>query len=420
MTQDKAIQILKSGANVFLTGKPGCGKTYTINKFVEECNKNKVYPVITASTGIAATHLGGVTIHSWISFMDFMHDINQGKEITNDQIEETASKPWIYKKINRAKILIIDEVSMLHGYVLDLVDRVCREVKGNNKPFGGLQVILVGDFYQLPPVTKGNGPVDFLFKSKVWDELNLQICFIHEQHRTEDDAYLEILTAMREGRVDEKHVEQLFSRLKIKEKVYTTKLFTRNIDVDHLNNKELEKLQSEPKTFNMSESGNPKLVGILKKDCLSPEKLTLKIGALVMFTRNNPDEGFVNGTLGMVTGFDDDGSPLVTLDDKDRTVTPKFMEWNIKVDGIVEASIQQIPLKLAWAITVHKSQGMSMDSAIIDLSDCFEYGQGYVALSRVRSLSGLYLEGLNKKAFKMHPEIILKDKELLEKSKLNE
>lgn len=421
MTQDKAIEILKSGANVFLTGKPGSGKTYTINKFVEECNKKGVYPTITASTGIAATHIGGVTIHSWISFADFMHDMNQGKEISDTQIEATAQKWYIRKKIMRARILIIDEVSMLHGGVLDLVDRVCREVRGNRHgPFGGLQVVLVGDFYQLPPVTKGNLPVDFAFKSKVWDELNLKVCFIHEQHRTEDDDYIEILTAMREGRVEDKHIQQLQTRLKLKEKVYTTKLFTKNMDVDYLNNSELAKLKTDAHSYKMEESGNPNLVKILKRDCLSPENLTLKIGALVMFTRNNPDEGFVNGTLGMVTGFDDNNFPLVTLDDKDRTVTPKQMEWSIKVEGIVEAAIQQVPLKLAWAITVHKSQGMSMDSAIIDLGDCFEYGQGYVALSRVKSLKGLYLEGLNKKTFEMHPEIVEKDKEFMDKSKSNE
>lgn len=418
MTQNKAIEILKSGANVFLTGQPGCGKTYTINKFVDSVGGKGV--AITASTGIAATHIKGQTIHSWVSLSDLLYDLEQRKPIADYRIKDIANKRWILYKLRKTKILIIDEISMLSGDVLDVVDRICMEARGNSKPFGGIQVVLVGDFFQLPPVTKRGQEVNFAFKSKAWKKLNLKVCNIEERHRQDDDDYFEILTAMRQGRILNAHINQLRTRMGIKDKIYTTKLFTHNGDVDYLNDIELAKLQTESHNYKMEESGNPIMVKILKKNCLSPENLELKMGALVMFTRNNPDEGFVNGTLGMVTGFDNDKYPIVTLDDHDRQVIARPMEWEMKIDGSVEASVVQIPLKLAWAITVHKSQGMSLDSAIIDLGQSFEYGQGYVALSRVRSLSGLYLEGLNDKALQMHPEIVEKDKEFSEQSKSNE
>lgn len=419
MTQNKAIEILKSGANVFLTGQPGCGKTYTVNKFVEEMKKRSIYPAITASTGIAATHIGGVTIHSWAGLGDLLYDVELGKKITDSQIREIANRRWILWKIRKIKVLIIDEVSMLSGTLLDLVDRICKEAKGRDEPFGGIQIILVGDMFQLPPVTKNGREVDFVYKSQVWKDANLKVCNITERHRQEDDEYFEVLTAMRMGQLETKHLDLLKQRTKIHRDEAVTKLFTHNGDVDHLNFIELGKIEGPSKEYKMTEGGNPNLVKILKKSCLSPEFLELKPGALVMFTRNNPDEGFVNGTLGKVTSFNEFGDPIITLKEGGQ-IAPTYMEWSIKVDGEVEAWITQMPLRLAWAITVHKSQGMSLDSAIIDLSSSFEYGQGYVALSRVKSLSGLFLDGLNDRALQMHPEIVEKDKEFMEKSKSNE
>lgn len=416
MTQKKALEILKSGKNVFLTGQPGCGKTYTINMLVEYLNEQGIYPAITASTGIAATHIGGVTIHSWSGIGDLLDDIDQKKEINEVHIELIAEKPWVYHKINRTKVLIIDEVSMLSGATLDVVARVCEAVKGRGRPFGGLQVILVGDLFQLPPVTKGQQEVDFCYKSKIWDELELQICVIDEQHRQEDMVFLELLTAMRNGKVTQLHKDVLEQRTKLKHKMETTKLFTHNADVDSLNTMELRKLPGELKTFGMEEGGLPALVKILKRNCLSPEVLKLKVGALVMFTRNDIDHEFVNGTLGKVVEFNEGGYPVIEVPGERGQIVPKYTEWTVKKDGHVEAWISQLPLRLAWAMTVHKSQGMSLDSAIIDLGRSFEYGQGYVALSRVRSLAGLFLEGLNDHALLMHPEIVEKDKEFVEAS----
>lgn len=412
MTQKQALRILKTGANVFLTGQPGSGKTYTINQYVEWLRQNGVEPAITASTGIAATHIGGVTIHSWsgIGINDYMDD---------EDIAELVKKPWIREKIGYAKVLIIDEISMLDAKTLDLVDRVCRKAKFEKDiPFGGIQVILVGDFFQLPPVSKTN-QAKFVFKSEAWEKLNPKICVLHEQHRQEDAEFLEILTAMRNGKHTKKHIDRLNKCVKKGSEKPITKLFTHNGDVDVLNNNELKKIPLELKSFGMEETGVPVLCVMLKKNCLSPEVLKLKVGALVMFTRNNFEEGYVNGTLGEVIGFEknDSGHPIIETTDG-RRITPGYEEWAVKSSNGKSnvAAIKQIPLRLAWAMTVHKSQGMSLDSASIDLGKAFEYGQGYVALSRVRSLEGLHLEGLNEKALMMHPEVVEEDVKFVQMS----
>jgi hypothetical protein len=188
------------------------------------------------------------------------------------------------------------------------------------------------------------------------------------------------------------------------------KLFSHNADVDRINAEELEKISGKPKKFKMSSKGKDSLVEGLKRGCLSPEILELKEGAAVMFTKNSPQGRFVNGTLGVVAGWSADGSPIIKTKDGLR-ITTEPMEWQLEENGKVRASVSQIPLRLAYAMTVHKSQGMSMDAAIIDLSKAFEYGQGYVALSRVRRLSGLYLIGLNERALEVHPEILKKDRD---------
>lgn len=414
MTQNQALQILLSGKNVFLTGEPGAGKSYTINMFTAELAKRGKYPDITASTGIAATHINGVTIHSWSG-------IGIKEVITESDLRVILKKSYVVDRILRAEVLIIDEISMLNAETLDNVDKVTREVKAllsmdnRGKSFGGLQVIFVGDFFQLPPVAKRK-IAKFAFESQAWLGAEPTVCYLTEQHRQEDADFLEILNALRNGSVKETHLKQLKAR-KVAAPKDITRLFTHNKDVDSVNTEELRKLKTEQIVFGMESSGIPFMVDILKRNCLSPEILKLKEGAPVMFTQNDridPKNGkhkarWVNGTLGTVTGFTGDGMPIVLTKDG-KELRPDYVEWKIEERGVEKARIAQIPLRLAWAITVHKCQGMSLDAATMDLSEAFEYGQGYVALSRVRSLSGLYLEGgLNKMALEMHPTIIKKD-----------
>lgn len=424
MTQDEALQMMKTGANVFLTGEPGSGKTYTVNAYVSWLRERGIDPAITASTGIAATHIGGYTIHSWSG-------IGIKPKLTEYDLDHMATNGRLVKRVNAASTLIIDEVSMLSGDTLTMVDQACRALRNSEMPFGGLQVILVGDFFQLPPVVKAlpdirmpenlfesQDPDDhpkpdkrFAFRSPSWEAANFLIAYLSEQHRQEDESFLRILAAIRRGEVDEEHHEILKGRMDAIERKDIPRLFSHNVDVDVLNKRELDRIEINTREFSMSSRGPEPLVMQLKKGCLSPEKLYLKIGARVMFTKNNFEEGFVNGTLGKVVGFSEFGGNPEVVTDKGKRIEVEPAEWAIEDNGKTLASVTQIPLRLAWAITIHKSQGMSLDAAQMDLSQTFEYGQGYVALSRVRTLEGLALKGLNRRALEVHPDIMAVDAE---------
>ncbi len=416
MTQGEALAILKTGANAYLTGEPGSGKTHTINEFVGWLRASGIEPSVTAATGIAATHVGGMTLHSWSG-------IGVSESLSKADVDRIAGKEHIARRIQKAKVLIIEEISMLSAATFEMASAVCREVRRSDAPFGGLTVVLVGDFFQLPPVSRpsarlgtGGREVEFAYLSKTWRELNPIACYLTEQYRQDDAAFLEVLSAIRSGNVEELHHETLMTR-RVELSAGASgaapdapKLFSHNADVDRINAMELAKIRGVARTFKMSAKGKDSLVEGLKRGCLSPETLELKEGAAVMFTKNSPQGRFVNGTLGVVKGWGEGGLPIVATKDGSR-VTAEPMEWQMEEQGKVKASISQIPLRLAYAMTVHKSQGMSMDAAVMDLSRAFEYGQGYVALSRVRRLSGVYLTGLNARALEVHPEILEKDRD---------
>ncbi len=410
MTQEQALQILKTGANVFLTGEPGAGKTYTINRYISWLRERGVEPAITASTGIAATHVGGMTIHAWSG-------VGIKRDLSEWDLEALLEREPLVRRVRGTAVLIIDEVSMLDAHLLGMVDRAVRTLRGSDRPFGGLQVIFVGDFFQLPPVSKGDYPrhsvrdaeAAFAFESPSWDEANPLYCYLSEQHRQEDDVFLELLGALRAGTLTASHKDALRARAEYPEEGdLSTRLYPHNANVDRVNDEALARIEGEARVFEMRTEGGKALVEGLRRGCLSPQTLVLKEGAAVMFTRNNFDKGYVNGTLGIVVGFAESGFPTVRTREG-RTIEAAPEEWRIDDRARTLAKLVQVPLRLAWAITVHKSQGMSLDSAVMDLSQAFEYGQGYVALSRVRSLAGLYLSGFNERALAVHPQILQKD-----------
>jgi ATP-dependent DNA helicase PIF1 len=411
MTQERALSILKTGANVCLTGEPGSGKTHTVNRYISYLREHSIDPSITASTGIAATHVGGMTIHSWSG-------IGIKRTLSPYELDALLSKESLSKRLKAAKVLIIDEISMLDAAVLDTVEQVTRLVRVSAQPFGGLQVIFVGDFFQLPPIAeRGGGPARFAFESRAWKTANPIVCYLSEQHRQEDEAYLKTLIAIRTGDIGDHIYEHLKTRHESAPTGEVTRLYTHNADVDRMNDDALSRIEGEPRTYVMDGQGNSKLVEGLRKSCISPETLVLKPGATVMFTKNNFEAGYVNGTLGTVALFDrDSGRPIVETREGKR-ITVELAEWAVEDGGRVLARITQLPLRLAWAITVHKSQGMSLDAALMDLSRAFEYGQGYVALSRVRTMDGLYLQGLNTRALEVHPTVLEYDANFKENSK---
>jgi hypothetical protein len=382
-----------------------------LNQYIAYLKFHKISVGVTASTGIAATHMGGTTIHSWSG-------MGIADSLTEKDMTDLFHRNYLRTRFSQTKVLIIDEISMLHAHRLDLVDMILRSFKHTDLPFGGIQVVMCGDFFQLPPVIKTKDEaLPFVYQSPIWKEMRLMMCYLDEQYRQDDRTFLRVLNDIRNNDVNEMTVEILSERLGKDTKGFTkpTRLFTHNADVDAINKSHLEKLEGEAHEYIMTWRGSLGVVETLRKSCLAPEILILKKGAQVMFVKNNYEVGYVNGTLGEVIGFGESEAPIVrTFDGAEITVTQ--MSWDVKEEEIEKAAITQLPLRLAWAITVHKSQGMSLDAAEVDLSRSFLPGMGYVALSRVRSLSGLKLMGMNQMALQVNPAVTEMDREFIGKS----
>lgn len=414
MTQEQSLSILKTGANVFLTGEPGSGKTHVVNSYVSWLEAAGINVAVTATTGIAATHIGGMTIHAWSG-------IGIRDSLSQFDLDKIANTEKVAKRVRSAKVLVVDEISMLDGQVLDMVDKVTRIIRQSSDSFGGLQIILVGDFYQLPPITKQGQVLRYAFESYAWQQARPLICYLTEQYRQEDEMLLSLLKSIRANAIEEDHFTLLSEQQEIGyEDLEPTRLYTHNADVDAVNLAKLKELKGTGHKFNMTSQGAKPLVESLVRNCLSPAVLELKEEAMVMCTKNNFEVGYVNGTLGRIVRFDDkEGWPIIKTP-AGREITIKPVSWELTEDGKVRASIEQVPLRLAWAITIHKSQGMSLDAAEIDLSKAFVYGQGYVALSRVRTLMGLKLLGMHPNALKVDPKVINSDQRFRHESSLAE
>lgn len=436
MKQSEALSILNAGASAFITGAPGAGKTYVLNEAIHSMRSNGLSVAVTASTGIAATHLNGQTIHSWSG-------VGVANALTDNLLKTIRSRRS--KRIKATDVLVLDEVSMIHAWLFDMVDEVCRKVRKNPAPFGGLQVVISGDFFQLPPVSTsmrnrdvlepseefiksrkkyaatGKNPEGYITESFAWDSLKPVVCYLTEQHRQDDGKLLDVLTDIRSGCVSNEDKQTLSSRLGEfpTDDDVAVHLFPTNSQADGLNNRQLSAIDAEPHEFVATEAGSKNLVDRLKKNMLAPERLVLKEGAAVMALRNDQDKQYVNGSVGKVLRFANEskgGWPIVEFENG-NIVTLKPAAWELTDGETVLASVNQVPLRCAWGITIHKSQGMTLDSAVMDLRRTFAPGMGYVALSRVENLSGLYLEGINDRAFSVSADAVLLDGSLREASK---
>ncbi|MEB3754866.1 PIF1 family DEAD/DEAH box helicase [Acinetobacter sp. MD2(2019)] len=426
MKQSTALEILKTGANVFLTGCAGTGKTYIINQYCDWLinNKEKEHKIArTASTGLAASQISGQTIHSWSG-------IGIKTEFTPEDLFSFSSKQPTLERLRAADVLIIDEISMLHRKQFELVDYVLKIARKNSLPFGGVQLIICGDFFQLPPISnnalKEATSEIFCFTGQSWRNANFQICYLTEQYRTTGGEFNALLNAIREDCIQPEHIQTLNQTANKPYDIEVLNLYTHNENVDTINFARLMQLTTPSFHFEAKSSGDARWIEALKKQMLTPEKLELKGGAKVLFTKNNHSNQFMNGTQGIVTSFsaDEDNPADPTLYPVVKTVDglhilAKPMSWELKdPKDRTLASVTQIPLVLAWAITVHKSQGMSLDEANIDLSRAFVEGQGYVALSRLRSIKGLRLSGFNTTALRVNELVQEIDKTFRETSDL--
>lgn len=435
MKQSEALSIIDAGASVFVTGAPGSGKTYVLNKAVRSLRKNGLSVALTASTGIAATHLNGQTIHSWSG-------IGVSNTLTATLLKTIRSRRA--KNIKATDVLVLDEVSMIHAWLFDMVDEVCRKIRKNSAPFGGLQVVISGDFFQLPPVSTsarnrdmfdpspefnssrkryadaGKNPEGYITESFAWDSLNPTVCYLTEQHRQDDEKLLDVLTDIRCGSVTYCDKQLLAGRLGEypKDDSVAVHLFPTNSQADGLNNVKLNSIDGESYEFVATGDGPKDLVERLKKNMLAPEHLVLKAGAAVMALRNDQDKQYVNGSIGKVLRFtasSKGGWPIVEFENG-NIVTLKPATWEMTDGETVLASVNQVPLRCAWGITIHKSQGMTLDAAVMDLRRTFAPGMGYVALSRVENLESLYLEGINDRAFSVSADAVLLDSVLRQSS----
>ena len=403
MKQALALEIMLSGENVFLTGAAGSGKTFTLNQFIKLAKNSGKKVSVTATTGLAATHLGGNTIHAWsgIGIYDYL------SRKFFEKFPKTRAEI-----IKNTDILVIDEISMLHDFRLDMVEEICRTIRQNDKPFGGIQVILCGDFFQLPPINRnGSRTGGFAIHSNAWKLAEFTICYLDENYRQKNDKLSEILNALRADDLRRKHAQSLLDRIDIEPNFESddfsknlTELHTTNIDVDKINEQKLTELEGEEFHFVQTTTGAKNYVETLQKSVLAPELLRLKKGALVMAVKNAQNRQYVNGSIGEVVDFERlTDYPIVQFrNSKIITMVPET--WEMRDGEKKRASIMQIPLRLAYAITVHKSQGMTLDAARIDLRKAFSEGMGYVALSRVRSLDRLYLLGINRTALMVSEE----------------
>jgi len=418
MLQSTALDILKSGANVFLTGSAGAGKTYVINQYIEYLRAHGVPLAITASTGIAATHINGQTIHSWsgLGIKDYL---------TDRDLDKIARRKKVRERLEQVKVLIIDEISMLSAQNLECINQILQFFKISYEPFGGIQVIFSGDFFQLPPVSRERIPnwKKFAFMAPTWVSAELKVCYLTEQYRQDDSGLLSLLNEIRDGDVTDSSQDLLWEKLEDSQNYQdetAIRLHTHNADVDLINIDSLKALEGEVEDYYAVTTGEKKLVDSLKKSVLAADHIKLKLGAQVIFVKNNFEMGYLNGTLGTVVDFDADEWPIVETHNGDKIVA-KPAEWSIVNEyNQPVATYSQIPLRLAWAITVHKSQGMTLDAAVIDLSKTFEPGQGYVALSRVKTWGGLTLLGCNDRALRMDELVMRADKRFQELSNENE
>lgn len=392
LDQAAALQQLESRANVFLTGRAGTGKSFLTSHFLRHAASPKT--AVLASTGAAALLVGGRTFHSFFG----LGILEGGMQRT---VERALRNPKNVKRIKTTDTILVDEVSMLSGITLATAEEIARLARNSDEPWGGMRVILVGDFAQLPPVTPRGQIVDWAFLHEVWERSQLQSIALETTHRTSEQEWLDALNKIRDGVCDSSVIQILKSReKKVAEDFEATRLFPRRDSAEQYNLFRLERLSGEATEIPTDYKGEAHHIESLKRQSPIPEVLLLKEGALVMIRRNDPEGYYVNGSLGYVRRI------------AKNTLTVELMEYGINIelervsfelydgDGNVQASAKNFPITLAYGTTIHKAQGATLDRVVADLSFLWEAGQAYVALSRVRKSGDIFLESWSPRSIK--------------------
>ncbi|XP_072219700.1 ATP-dependent DNA helicase PIF1 [Leuresthes tenuis] len=395
-----------SGKNVFFTGSAGTGKSFLLKRIMGSLPPKSTFA--TASTGVAACHIGGTTLHNFAG-------IGSGSAPL-EQCIELAQRPGMLQHWTSCRHLIIDEISMVEAQFFDKLESVARSVKRSNQPFGGIQLIVCGDFLQLPPVSKGKEKASFCFQARSWRkviQVNLELT---EVRRQTDQTFISLLQAVRVGRVTEevtaKLMKSAYHQIE-KDDILATRLCTHKDDVELTNKNKLQQLPGSVRVFEALDS-DPDLVKTIDAHSPVNRLIQLKVGAQVMLTKNlDVARGLVNGARGVVVAFQSEkcGLPRVRfLCGVTEVMKPE--RWVFKSGSGIHLSRQQLPLKLAWAISIHKSQGMTLDCVEISLARVFESGQAYVALSRAKSLESLRVMDFDPRVVRADPDVLLFYKKL--------
>lgn len=411
---NKIIAIINKGENVFITGYAGTGKSYILNKL-----KKRFKIDVTSTTGLAAVNIQGQTIHSWAG-------VGICNKPVNVVAENILKRSKLKKQILNCNILAIDEISMLDAQAFDYIDSVLRMARDNEEPFGGIQVLLFGDFFQLPPVEKTEK--GFCFSSNAWRELNLKTVFLEKIYRQTDTKFIRSLNNIRMNDITEEDIK-LFQTREAKNNTYNSDIlhiFSTNKEADTYNSLKFNKVQNPIHTF-ISEDKmhrkkeiitvdkeNPQkalskfdlmTLEMFDKYCKAPQVLELKEGCKVMLLKNhNFAKGLINGSCGVVLKIEED-AVTVKFDNGIEELIPKNT-FEYYREGELVCSRDQYPLRLAYGITIHKSQGMTLDKLVVDCNRIFECGQAYVALSRIKTLDGLYLRSFNPSKVVVNEEVI--------------
>lgn len=379
--------LAQSGRNTFLTGPAGTGKSFNVDEFTAANPDTEV----TASTGVAALNVQGMTVHRWSGML-----LGPGRGQSFDEYFDTLANDKrhgiraAFKRVRRARRVVIDEISMLPGRLLDYLDYHCRAIRCDDRPFGGIQIISTGDFLQLPPVrTDIREDYDWAFASRAWADAGFETVELQTIRRQNDPEFAAALSAFRLGIIDRQVAAMLRPRVAVFPDRNLTRLLTHNTQVDRWNTYCLGELPGDEWVREAETQGPSHHVAFLEKNLLTPKVLRLKPGAEVMFTVNRPDHGFVNGQTGFVTSVEYDTVNVFT---EGEIINVEPYTWFYDPHSDDSASFEQLPLRLAYAMTVHKAQGLTLESAFVDIRAAREPGQAYVALSRVRTLAGLHLK----------------------------
>lgn len=385
----------QAGRNCFLTGAGGTGKSTQLREFIADLAVGHQRRVsVTAPTGVAALNVGGMTIHRFCGML-IGPAAGQSNEDYFAQLQRDP-RPSIkagFNRVRRCEVLVIDEISMLPGRQFEFVEFLFRRLRGRDVPFGGCQVIATGDFLQLPPVRKSDTErYDWAFQSPAWAAAGFRTFVLERVRRQDEPGFVRALADFRIGRVWGDSARILQSRVRSNPPSAMTRLFTHNVQVDKWNHFQLSDLPGDESVLEAVQTGPDHQREFLTKNLLTPQTLQLKPGALVMFTVNRTEPGsqnplFVNGQLGTVLDVGTD-SVLVKAKTGAEIYVERFT-WRYDQQDDDSASFSQFPLRLAWAMTIHKAQGLTLEAAFLDIRAAREPGQAYVAVSRVRSLAGL-------------------------------